>query len=103
MQKKLIKCFVFWTIDFDKVYDRIEWNFILRSFIDMGLNPLFIIFVQTLFGNARARVSMNRRVSSPFNLYWSMRKGSPLALLLYTIVADALSFLVENIIMIGKV
>lgn len=49
-------CFI--KIDFDKAYDRLEWDFILQSLRSMGLQQNFITYIQTLFGNARARVSL---------------------------------------------
>lgn len=52
--------FAFFKIDFDKVYDKLEWDSILQCLQAMGLNPPFISYVQTLFGNAKARVALNR-------------------------------------------
>lgn len=96
MQKKVIRTFLFFKTNFDKAYDRLEWEFILESLKAMGLNPPFISYVQTLFGNAKARVDLNGHVTNNFSLHRSIRQGFPLALLLYAIAANELYFLVQR-------
>ena len=88
--------FTFLKIDFDKPYDRLEWSFILDSLSQMGLNPPYLSYVKTLFGNARARVAVNGYVTSPLALHKSIGQGCPLAPLLYAIAADGFSFLVQQ-------
>lgn len=60
--------FVFVKIDFDKAYDRLEWSFILRCMEAMGFGERMILFIQTLMGNARARISLNGGLSEVFVL-----------------------------------
>lgn len=40
---------LFLKIDFDKAYDRVEWDFILQSLFDMGFEKSFIHFVHCLW------------------------------------------------------
>ena len=94
--------FCFFKIDFDKAYDRLEWGFLCQSLTSMGLQPNFIRYVKTLFGNARARIAINGQLSSPLTLNKSIRQGCPLAPLLYAIATDGLSWLVNNRIKQGK-
>ncbi|MCO5559278.1 hypothetical protein L7F22_012874 [Adiantum nelumboides] len=86
--------FVFVKIHFDKAYDRLEWSFILACLEAMGFGPMLILFIRTLFGNARARIAINDSLSSAFDLSKSVRQGCPLAPLLFAVAADRLNCLV---------
>ncbi|MCO5594224.1 hypothetical protein L7F22_048250 [Adiantum nelumboides] len=87
--------YVFIKVDFHKAYGRLEWSFILESMDMMGFGPKVIGFVQTLFGNAQARAAMNNALSKPFWLKRYVRKGCPLAPLLFAMAVDALNWLVK--------
>ena len=50
--------FLFFKIDFDKAYDRVEWDFILQSLFDMGCGKNFIKYVHMLLGNATTHVAL---------------------------------------------
>ena len=88
----------FLKINFDKAYDRIEWEFVPQSMHDLGLGKRFIHFVHLLFGNASARVSVNGVLSDSFLLRRSIRQGCPLSPLLYVITSDALGWLIKDCI-----
>lgn len=82
--------YVFLKVDFD--YDMLEWSFILQALKDMGFGcPRYAQYVSTLFGNARAKVSINERLSKSFSLCRSIRQGCPLVPLLFAIVVDCLN------------
>lgn len=83
-------------IDFEKAYDRIKWNFVLRMLESLGLPPFFRKMVQTLLRDALACVEINGRKSDIFTLSRSIRQGCPLAPALFVIVADALHYLLRN-------
>ena len=55
--------FLFLKIDFDKAYDRVEWDFILQSLYDMGCGKMFIKFVHVLLGNATTHISLNGKLT----------------------------------------
>lgn len=65
--------FLFFKIDFDKAYDRVEWAFVLQSLADFGCGRQFCRFVNTLFGNASARVAINGELSGTITLMRSIR------------------------------
>ena len=95
--------YCFLKIDFDKAYDRLEWDFIISSLRSMGLNPPFISYIHTLFGNARTRVNVNGELTPTFDIHRSIRQGCPIAPLLYAIAADGFSFLVEKKVREGEI
>lgn len=88
--------FIFLKIDFDKAYDRVEWDFVLQSLSDMGMGKNFCHYVNCLFGNARCMIALNGTLSDPITLRRSIRQGCPLAPLLFVIAADALGWLVSD-------
>ena len=95
--------FLFLKIDFDKAYDRVEWDFILQSLHDVGLGKKFINYTHMLLGNASSIVAFNGSLSQPIQLKRSIRQGCPLAPLLFVIVADSLGWLVQQSMAQGKI
>ena len=67
---------LFFKIDFDKAYDRVEWEFILQSLYDMGFGKNYIRYVHCLFGNARTLVSLNGNLSPAIYLKRSIRQDA---------------------------
>lgn len=67
--------FLIFKIDFEKAYDRLEWDFVLQSLWDMGLSRKFIRYVSVLFGNAKARIVINGNLYDPFTLRKSICQG----------------------------
>ncbi|MCO5583429.1 hypothetical protein L7F22_037340 [Adiantum nelumboides] len=68
--------YYFFKVDFEKAYDKVEWDFILQSLQDMGLGKKFIKYVHVLLGNALAKIATN--------------------------VSDALGLLIKNHMQTGK-
>ena len=50
---------LFFKIDSDKAYNRVEWDVILQSLYDLGMGKKFLRSVHYLFGNARTYVDLN--------------------------------------------
>ena len=77
--KELEQDYIFLKIDFDKAYDRLNWNYTLQALHHMGGEVKFCSMVKTLLGNASARVYVNGTLSNFFRLSRSIRQGCPLA------------------------
>ena len=86
---------LFIKIDFEKSYDRVEWNFILRMLWALGFGPQFIHYVSILFSNASTMIMTNGILFEPMNLQRLIQQGFPLLPFLYVLVVDALGYLVE--------
>lgn len=82
--------FVLYKIDFDKAYDKMEWDFIFQCLHDIGFGRNFTKYVSILFGNAFARIALNEDLTDAFPLRRSFRQECPIASLLYAICSDAL-------------
>ncbi|MCO5606714.1 hypothetical protein L7F22_060904 [Adiantum nelumboides] len=88
--------YVFFKIDFDKAYDRIEWDFILQSLHDIGFGKLFVKYIHVLFGNALAQIAINGELTDKIVLLRCIRQGCPVAPLLFSICSDSLGWLVKD-------
>ena len=83
-------------LDFEKAYDRIEWNFIIMMLDAFGFPPFFCIVVKMLLKDAYAQVDVNGSLSAPFPLGRSIRQGCPLAPALFVISSEALYYILRD-------
>ncbi|MCO5572277.1 hypothetical protein L7F22_026030 [Adiantum nelumboides] len=67
--------YVFLKIDFDKAYDKLNWNYTIDALRHMGCGEKFCSMVKTLLGNASAKVNVNGILSESFRLSRSIRRG----------------------------
>ena len=82
--------------DFEKAYDRIEWDFVLKIFERLGFPPSFCRWVDILFKDSNTIIQVNGELSNPIFLERSIRQGCPLAPSLFVLVADALSYIMNS-------
>lgn len=53
-------------LDYEKAYDKVEWNFILMMLQALGLPPFFCQMIATLMNGACATMEVNGVRSAPF-------------------------------------
>ena len=80
-------------LDYYKVYDKLEWKFILHMLEWLGFGSKFIYYVNILFSNALVIVCVNRSLTYLIPLNISMTQGYTIALDLYVLTSDALGYL----------
>lgn len=83
-------------LDFEKAYDRIEWNFIDIMLKAFGFPNIFCNYIKILLKDAMAQVEINGSLSDPFPLTRSIRQGCPLAPALFVIASEALSYILTD-------
>ena len=83
-------------LDFEKAYDRVEWDFILSILQAFGFPAEFVRFVQVLLKDSSARIEINGLLSNPIPLSRSIRQGCPLAPALFVIASDALFYILRD-------
>ena len=83
-------------LDFEKAYDRVEWNFINMMLDAFGFPSFFCDIVKMLLKYAYARVNVNGSLSDPFPLVRSIRQGCPLAPALFVIASKALFYILRD-------
>ena len=60
--------YIFFKIDFQRAYDKVSWKYIIELLKQMGCEEEFCIMVETLLGNAIARVDVNGELTYSFKL-----------------------------------
>ncbi|XP_059067644.1 secreted RxLR effector protein 78-like [Cryptomeria japonica] len=90
-------------LDFEKAYDRVEWEFILMMLEAFGFLVEFYKWVKILLKDASAQVEINGSLSQTIKLNRSIRQGCPLAPALFVIVAGALYYILRDFTISPKV
>lgn len=75
-----------------KVYDRVEWRFLLRTLRVMVFSTEFQDLMYQSICNIQYRVCVNRFYSGAFKSSRGVRQGGPLPLLLFIFAQQILSF-----------
>ena len=66
-------------LDFEKAYDRVDWDFLEGSMLRMGFPQRWITGVSALYRSGSAAVTIGGHVGRRFALTRSMRQGCSLA------------------------
>ena len=62
------------AIDFEKVFDSVNWNFLLKSLESFGFGESFMAWIKTFYKNVSSSVTNNGFLTPSFNL----KRGVPL-------------------------
>jgi hypothetical protein len=84
MQAVLLK------LDFEKAYDRVNWDFLKEVLLRKGFNPGFVHRMMQLVCGGQTAISINGEVGPYFRNKQGVRQGDPISPLLFDFVADAL-------------
>ena len=77
-------------LDFEKAYDRVDWNFLEGTMYRMGFGIPWIKGISCLYRNAQSQVLLAGGVGSRFNITRSVRQGCPLAPFLFLLFSEAM-------------
>ena len=67
------------AIDFEKVFDSINWNFFLKSLESFGFGESFTAWIKTFYKNVSSSLTNNSFSTPSFNLKRGVRQGNPLS------------------------
>ena len=73
------------SLDQEKVFDRVDWGFLLTTLHHMGFGQSFIKWVNLLYTDVRSAVLINGYTPDWFRPTRGVRQGCPLSPLLYVI------------------
>ena len=79
------------SLDQEKAFDRVDWDFLVSTLDLMGFGPNFIAWVKLLYTDIRSAVLINGYVSESFWPSRGVRQGCPLSPLLYVISIEVLA------------
>jgi mannosylglycoprotein endo-beta-mannosidase len=83
-------------LDFEKAFDRIEWNFLFTALSKLGFNNTWVRWVRTLYLHATFTIRINGEAGLVFQLARSVRQGCPLAPYLFILATDVLGHMLKD-------
>jgi hypothetical protein len=83
-------------LDFEKAFDKIEWDFLFKALAVLGFNGTWVRWVKSLYKAASSAIKVNGTVGPGFPLERSVRQGCPLAPYLFILTTDVLGYLMVD-------
>lgn len=84
------------SLDAEKAFDRVEWDYLFYALKKFGFKNSFISWIKLLYSAPHASVRTNNIQSEYFRLYRSTRQGCPLSPLLFAIAIEPLSIALRS-------
>ena len=97
------KCALILKLDLSKAFDRINWTFIHLLLIQIGVPLIGVNWILGCITSANFVVLINGSSSSFFPASRGLRQGCPLSPLLFILVIEGLSLLIEEAKRTGKI
>ena len=80
--------FYIMQVDQEKVFDKIDQQFLYKTMIKMGFSETFISFIKTLYKNNTSSIINKGYLSQQIQIQRGLRQGCPLSLPLYVIQGE---------------
>eukprot|EP00111_Clytia_hemisphaerica_P010113 TCONS_00029571-protein len=84
------------SLDQEKAFDRVDWGFMFKVLLKLGLPKRFVEFVRVLYTDVTSAVNVNGTITDPFEVKQGVRQGCPLSMLLYSLVIEALCVAIDK-------
>ena len=82
--------------DFEKAYDKVKWNFLLQTHRLKGFSPKWIEWIKSFISGDNVAINVNDEIGPYFQTKKGLRQGDPLSPILFNIVADMLTLLINR-------
>jgi mannosylglycoprotein endo-beta-mannosidase len=83
-------------LDFEKVFDRIEWGFLFTALSKLSFSETWVDWVKTFYLEASSATRVNGTTGPTFQLAHSVRQGCLLAPYLFILATDVLGYMLAD-------
>jgi hypothetical protein len=83
-------------LDFEKAYDRVNWQFLREVLIKKGFDAAYVHRIVQLVSGGQTAIAINGEVGPYFHNKRGVRQGDPISPLLFDFVGDALDAILSR-------
>jgi hypothetical protein len=87
---------VIFKIDFEKAYDKVNWNFLLQTSRMKGFSQKWCEWIQHFTQGRNVNIKVNDQLGPYFQTKKGLRQGDPMSPILFNIVVDMLAILIAR-------
>ncbi|KAM1981033.1 hypothetical protein ACFX15_037578 [Malus domestica] len=88
-------------LNMNKVYDRVEWDFLEAVMVHLGFQQIWIAMVMKCVKTVEFSILINGRPGRTFKPTRGLRQGDPLSPYLFLIISEVLSLLISRAVQQG--
>lgn len=94
--KRQKKIGVVLKLDFEKAYDKVDWNFLFDCLRYRGFCDKWLKWIKEVVSGGSLNIKLNNQLGPYFVSHKGVRQGDPLSPILFNFVADCLTRMVHN-------
>ena len=88
--------------DFEKAFDSIQYEAILRILVAKGFDSKWITWIQQLLTSATSSILLNGVPGNHFKCKCGVKQGDPISPLLFVIATDLLQTMINDLLLRGQ-
>jgi hypothetical protein len=83
-------------LDFEKAYDKVQWDFMMDVMRKKNFPEKWLTWMKQIIEGGSVGINLNGNPGNFFRTHKGLRQGNPLSPLLFNLVSDALTVMLEN-------
>jgi hypothetical protein len=90
-------------LDSEKAYDKVRWNFMMEVLRKKNFPGKWVDWMKQIIEGGKVGININGEAGGFFHTHKGLRQGDPLSPLLFNLVSDALSTMLDNARTAGEI